>query len=672
MSDTPNIEQDGVGQSIKSGSISFPFNNTGAGTKLRQTRLSVYYEQAESAFHKIYPVPIHELVGRVSLLVFLPVVQPLPEIFLKVIGDCKERPLDVLVVTPEQLPLSDEMRQEIGELLRRLHDRKLMSVRWTSSPMPGFRIDEVPVMTLLLQDAEVTGDNIVMFVRRGNTESVKVTWSWGDPLKRAATISSNFRASWTKSEMQSFTPQWDLLGLDATGVGYSMPALYKHQTAAIKAWQLNGFRGIFEMCTGAGKTVAALAGSLLLHQDLQSKGQLLSCVAILCPKRVLVEQWERELLAKGFKVSALVYDAPQNYLQQLDTALRGNKPRYIISTYDSFALPRFQSLLKTAAESGRRGLLIADEMHWCASTERRAYLHSCERYFPWRLGLSATPEIEYDELATKQLLEYFGGILEGARYGLEEALRDKVLCPYVYHPVPTFLDPVTSAKYFEILRRTTDRTGKVDLAAYSERRKILRRGEMQIRALETICDQITTRSEKFDHTLVFCPPGADFDDSCEDVDETTPVINRIKRVFEDREILCTSILAETTDRELALKEFANGTVSILLAIGCLDEGMDVPSTRRAIMLYSVDRLRQFVQRRGRVLRKHPNKVMAEIIDLIVLPHNAELPESIADTLLRRELRRYTEFARLATNAKEAEIILENAIRSATGRNNLIN
>lgn len=593
-----------------------------------------------------------------------PVVQNLPEIYLRVFEDGENVPLDVVVFGRDGSLDPDLERNEIGKTLTSLSGRTSVHYKRSSKEILSFFQGESASATaLILQGLEHDREIIVLTSSLQNPNLIKVFWSWGDPIKRAVTLTDRFAVTWKSLETQSFTPTWSARGLDLSE--NKMPTLFEHQAIALQSWEANNFQGIFEMCTGAGKTIAALAGSLLLPRRLQVQGRVLSGIVILCPKRVLVGQWERQLLAKGFKVSARVCDAPQNYLGQLDAALRANKPRYVISTYDSFALPRFQFLLKNAAESGRRGLLIADEMHWCASAERRACLRACEKYFPWRLGLSATPEIENDGVATKQLMEYFGGILKDASYGLEEALRDKVLCPYVYHPVPAFLDAETSAQYFDVLRRTSDRVGRTDLAAYSERRRILRKGEMQMSAIETICDRIKASKESFDHTLVFCPPGDDYDDRNVNDDEMIPLINKIKSVFDDREILCTSILANTIDRDRSLKEFENATVSILLAIGCLDEGMDVPSTRRAIMLYSVDRLRQFVQRRGRVLRTHPDKTTAEIFDLIVLPHNAELSESIAEDLLRRELRRYSEFARLAINAEEARTILEDAIRSAT-------
>lgn len=653
-----------LASSITTSAIPIQDKTEGA-SNFRTARLNVDYDITDTNFLQTFSRAFLDLAGRISLLVCLPAVQQIPEFFVKLIQDGCKIPLDVLVLSSKQHTPTAEVRQKLGELLKSTRNHKSVIYRWSSEtflPMDG---ENPPAFRFLLHEAGPGKQTIILSVSINDVQRIKVNWSWGDPLNRAKITTDRFVSTWENAAKQPFTPEWDVLGLNMAE--FSLPPLFKHQIVALQAWEKNNFRGIFEMCTGAGKTVASLAGSLLLQQRLSVDTQKLSAVVILCPKKVLVDQWQRQLLANGFTVAAIVCDSRTKYINQLDTALRGNKPRYIVSTYDSFVLPLFQSLLKSAAALGRRGLLIADEMHWGASVERRDCLRGCGNYFPWRLGLSATPEIENNEIATRQLSEYFGGVLNEARYGLEQALAEHVLCPYVYLPVPAFLDAKTSAKYFDILRQTSANKGKVDLSAYSERRKILRKGEMQITALHKICNKISERGDSFDHTLVFCPPGNDYDDLVEEDEEMTPLINKIKLMFQDREILCTSILAETTEREAVLKEFERGDVSILLAIGCLDEGMDVPSTKRAIMLYSVDRLRQFVQRRGRVLRRHAKKESAEIIDLIVLPHNADLPESVANDLLRRELRRYTEFARLAMNAEEAQGILEKAIQTALGK-----
>ena len=118
---------------------------------------------------------------------------------------------------------------------------------------------------------------------------------------------------------------------------------------------------------------------------------------------------------------------------------------------------------------------------------------------------------------------------------------------------------------------------------------------------------------------------------------------------------------------LRLEKFKSGELQILCAIGCLDEGVDIPSIERAIVLYSVDRLKQFVQRRGRILRipRGVKDKIAEIYDILVLPHGSSLPAFQASELLSKEMRRYTEFARLALNRDEAKSAIDQALSIAT-------
>ena len=89
--------------------------------------------------------------------------------------------------------------------------------------------------------------------------------------------------------------------------------------------------------------------------------------------------------------------------------------------------------------------------------------------------------------------------------------------------------------------------------------------------------------------------------------------------------------------------FNNNEVASLVAIRCLDEGINIPSIKSALILSSNDDYREFVQRRGRILRKYGDKKSADIYDVIVLP------SGLTPKMAVIELRRYYEYARLALN-----------------------
>ena len=92
---------------------------------------------------------------------------------------------------------------------------------------------------------------------------------------------------------------------------------------------------------------------------------------------------------------------------------------------------------------------------------------------------------------------------------------------------------------------------------------------------------------------------------------------------------------------------------------CLDEGVDVPRSELAIFCASTGNPRQFIQRRGRVLRKHPDKHMAEIHDLVVAPEISASSNSfrMEQILLKGELQRVKNFSMLSENPSFSQMEL---------------
>jgi superfamily II DNA or RNA helicase len=519
----------------------------------------------------------------------------------------------------------------------------------------------------VLMISDPTGETVKFRFSNGSGSEVQMSadWSWGNPDCVVQDEKNNFQTIWAQSVEKGFNDSSlrqalrEILSSDKVSSISGVEKLFPHQSDGISRWVKNLYRGIFEMCTGAGKTIASLAALKTLIQELAREKKQLSVAIVICPTQVLVEQWEQEIIQAGFEPPLLAYDSVQNYVARLGISLNGSRHsglRIIVTTDVTFSSAPFLNEIQTATEAGTKALLIADEMHNYSSPAIRQALKATQNYFAFRLGLSATPDVEGNEPATKFLSEYFGPVV--GEYSLRQAVQDKVLCSYKYYPCPVFLDTGTSVKYLETLREI-DETVVVNADLYRQRNDLLRRSGVQINALESIVDEIR-KVEYVSHTLVFCPPGRD------STDEEERLLHRVKKVFEERGILTTSIVAGTPARErpTILKAFARGSFQVLLAIGCLDEGMNVPCIKRAIMLYSLDRRRQFIQRRGRILRRADGKDFAIINDIIILPHNSEMSESEAKALLRKELRRYEEFASMAMNKDEAQSILEKAFEVA--------
>lgn len=432
-------------------------------------------------------------------------------------------------------------------------------------------------------------------------------------------------------------------------------SLKKHQREAIKQWFAAKGHGVLVMATGAGKTITALATAVKLYEWANAP----LFVVIVCPYLHLCVQWVEE--AKRFGLDPLLcamdrrdwYDPLSTRLFNL---LSGN--RQVVSVVVSnatFASRAFQSLLDRAPPTA---LFIADEVHHFGAPELRVLLPA---KFPFRLGLSATPERFNDPEGTSAIEEYFGDPV--SHYSLREALRDGVLCPYRYFPVVVELHEDELDEYLELTRKIgqalgtgdTDQGGTPYLDALLLRRsRLLATARGKIPALIERMSPLSHSS----HNLVYCGDGTVAGDAgIEIIRHVDAVVRALGR---DLGMTVAKYVADTplTGRSQLRKRFAEGRLQGLVAIRCLDEGVDVPETRRAFILASSTNPRQFIQRRGRILRRSPGKEMAEIYDFIVAPSSVETdPDSpffpLARRLFRRELGRIMEFASLAVNGPEA-------------------
>jgi len=237
------------------------------------------------------------------------------------------------------------------------------------------------------------------------------------------------------------------------------------------------------------------------------------------------------------------------------------------------------------------------------------------------------------------------------------------------------LDPLRGSEYIRTLQsidiQGTPPARLMDL--YRQSRELIRKSGVQLPALDSILDQLIASGEDLKNTLVYCPPGfsgrsADQTDDVESDEGEARLLEEVVSSLRKRGFSVSSILGETpkAQRGEILKRFSTGTLDVLCAIGCLDEGIDVPSIRRAIVLYSIDREKQFVQRRGRILRtiRGTNKT-ADIYDVVILPHGTDMSPSDTERLLNKELRRYRAFSDLALNATEAHQTIQTALTTAT-------
>lgn len=444
---------------------------------------------------------------------------------------------------------------------------------------------------------------------------------------------------------------------------YEKPRAY--QDKAYQNWKSKGYKGIFAMATGTGKTLTALNAVLREYKKL---GQYRAI--ILVPTIELVNQWEEEVRGFNYRNIIKVSSKNKNWREDLQmvTVLSAEEERYsffIITTYRSFTHRRFQKALKRLPGDT---ILIADEAHNLGS---KSILPLFEGFpISKRIGLSATPDRVYDQEGTAAIDSFFEDTPPYTfEYSMKQALEAGFLCEYKYYPILVELTSEELEEYSEISAKLaqfwadeSDESKEMVERLLLARKQIIHKAANKLAAFDELVEDLS-KLNKLNYTLVYAPEGY-FGDLFVDTDSLGNLDkeeNRICEVYSNhiRQISPDTKVAlfhgATKNRESTLDSFAQSEIDILVSMKCLDEGVDVPRTEQAIFCASTGNPRQFIQRRGRILRKAPNKTLATIYDLVVVPsvehrvgnYNTE------KRLIENELKRVYEFAGLAINQMEA-------------------
>lgn len=419
---------------------------------------------------------------------------------------------------------------------------------------------------------------------------------------------------------------------------------YEHQIIGNKLWMKNK-KGILKYATGAGKTKAAI---LILSELEKIEKKLFTIIVV--PDKNLVVQWSEELKENKY-TSIKCYSENQNWIKELKDEINiysfsDEYNNVIVVSADTFFGVKFKSeLSKIKSEY----FLIVDECHSWGTEYRLANLPNPN----FILGLSATPEINFSETKTLKLLRFFGGIVH--EFTLETAIKKGFLVGYDYVPIEVKLNENEKAQYGEITKKIVSLFGK-DISEISDkydkiletllfkRARIVYGAASKLEYLEkNISDFI-----KEGNLLIYAGPTSYSEDDVDDIQKSaTTQLQAVNQILSSKGLRYAKYTSEEnqSQREFALKAFQNNTYQILTAIKCLDEGIDIPQVTKAIILASSTNPREFIQRRGRVLRKHPKKTKATIYDFIV--SNEEY-----DSLISKEIKRVYEFSNIANNKKE--------------------
>ena len=418
---------------------------------------------------------------------------------------------------------------------------------------------------------------------------------------------------------------------------------FGHQGKAVAAWCDAGFRGVLEMATGSGKTIASMIAAYRLYEENKPL-----FIVVAAPYRPLIEQWCDEIGSFGLKPVNLTTAGSAakrgRDLQRLKRRLRAglSDVEVIVVSHDTLCTPEFLDGIK-AFDCAR--LLIADEMH---NLGRPSFIGDRPEFFEYRLGLSATPIRQYDDDGTAALFEFFGPVAYA--FTLEKAIG-RCLVEYDYYVHVVYLTSSEMDEWFELTGKIKQNAwrseeGKPDeylAKLLRDRRALLETASGKVAALSTLLEAEDTSSLR--HTLVYTS------------DKGPDQLEDVNRLLRERNILFHQLTAdETASRDRAkqiIKSFQDGQIQVLTAKRVLDEGVNIPQICKAFILASTTVERQWVQRRGRLLRTCSaiGKTHSVIHDLLALPPGMdEGLDPDARVLVRSELHRAQEFARLARNA----------------------
>lgn len=458
-------------------------------------------------------------------------------------------------------------------------------------------------------------------------------------------------------------------------VGARVPediVLRSYQKEAISIWVGENYRGIFDMATGTGKTLTGLGAVAKLSEDLEDD----LAVIIVCPYQHLVEQWVEDI--ERFHIKPIIgysSSSQKDWKKRLSRAVRDQKLRKekrffcFICTNATFTNSMVQE------EIGKIHspiLLMVDEAHNVGAESYRKLL---DDRFTYRLALSATLERHQDEEGTAWLYDFFGR--KCIEYPLQKAIEEDKLTRYKYYPIVVYLTEEELQQYEQKSYEMTKclirgRDGKTKL---NHRGEILALERARIVAgasgkLDALREQMASYV-KDNNILVYCGATHVIDEKADNTAANAEDIRQIEavtRILGNE--LHMSVAKFTSEEDMETRatikeQFQRGDrLQAIVAIKCLDEGVNIPGIRTAFILASTTNPKEYIQRRGRVLRKAPNKPFAEIYDFVTLPRRLETVSSLTSeqaqrdlSLVKSELTRLKEFGRLAMNSMEANDLI---------------
>ena len=429
---------------------------------------------------------------------------------------------------------------------------------------------------------------------------------------------------------------------------------WPHQKKAVSEFIKNDYRGIFKMATGTGKTLTAL---LSLEQFFRVKRRYGNRILIIAPQENLVEQWVNDLRgffgADAFVLSfhSKVSDKDKRDVRKVWRSKFDKENIFLVITVDS--IKNFKPF-----KMYKPDFIIGDEVHSYGTENRMTTLNDRLGDIKYGLGLSATPERYYDHEGTERVLNYFGKIIYD--YSINEAQNDKVLAKYNYYPFLVELTPVEEYQVEELTQKIgkeiamdfkkgiSERENYLSpsiVRLLNQRARIIKKAKNKLEALREILE---SNRNKLKQCIVYCEDNAQLD--------------AVQKVFDDLKIdTYVKYHSKIKNREEALNLFKGKNCNFILSMHCLDQGVDIPSCESLILLSSSGNPREYIQRRGRVLRNPSNKIkpVVKIFDVLAYPRNFE---EVYRGLVMTQIIRAWEFIK-SSQSPEAKMKLDKILNA---------
>ena len=440
-------------------------------------------------------------------------------------------------------------------------------------------------------------------------------------------------------------------------------SLFFYQKKALDQWKKSGYSMLFEMATGTGKTRTAIAGmNYAMHKHERT-------IAIIsCPQNTLAKQWKGEV--EKLNVIADVVDVIDgthtNWRSALRTICLQNQAGFankciVYTTHDTASSADFIDIINENVGVNTQLIFIGDEVHWLGASQLRKALNPRYKY---RIGLSATPSRWFDDSGTKLLEHYFGD--SHFEFTLKEALNEvnpltgkHFLVDYFYNISRVSLTEEEGQEYAHLTERISRlyraKDNDEDAASMYERllekrANIIKNAENKYEVLSSILDDLIKKNE-LENLIIFVSPQQKA---------------KVMEILADKGIYFHQLTQEEgtvpksqydglTERQYIIQKFVEKRYKALVAIKCLDEGIDIPTATRGILMASSTNPREYVQRIGRIIRQEGSKKYAYLYDIYVESAGCLTPdmEDIDVKIRKNERARLLEIATYAINSSDA-------------------